>query len=606
MPGIAGLITRKPREWAAAQLSRMLGVLRHESFYTSGSWTNESCGVYVGWTSQERSFADGMPLRNERGDKVLVFAGEEYPDPAIIPGLKQRGHEFPKDGCSYLVHLAEEDPSFYQQLNGRFQGLLWDGAVGATTLFNDRYGMQRLYYYEAKDAFYFSAEAKSILAACPELRRIDARGLGEFVGCGCVLENRTLFEGIRVLPPASAWTFCGGAIDSRKTYFEAAEWERQASMEPEAYHERLREAFAGNLKRYFNGRQNLGVSLTGGLDTRMLMAWQQAAPQSLPCYTYGGTYRDCRDIVVARQVAQACGQPHEVIPVGHDFLSRFGHYAERSMYLSDACVDVTRAPDLYLSEKARMIAPVRLTGLYGGEVLRPQARAFKPVRLARELFASDFLQHVEAASKTYAANIEGHPLSFAAFRQAPWHHYGILALEQTQLTVRTPFLDNDLVRTVFRAPGAAFANNDLRVQLVGEGNRTLQNIRTDRGFGGESGPVVSWIARNFLEFTFKAEYAYDYGMPQWVARVDHVLSRLRPERLFLGRHKVYHYRVWYRDVLSRYVKDMLLDSRTLARPYLERRAVEAVVHGHLTGSRNYTTEIHRLLSLELLHRLFVD
>jgi len=51
---------------------------------------------------------------------------------------------------------------------------------------------------------------------------------------------------------------------------------------------------------------------------------------------------------------------------------------------------------------------------------------------------------------------------------------------------------------------------------------------------------------------------------------------------------------------------MLLDPRTLARPYLERKGVEAVVSGHLKGNRNYTTEIHRLLSLELLHRLFLD
>ena len=112
--------------------------------------------------------------------------------------------------------------------------------------------------------------------------------------------------------------------------------------------------------------------------------------------------------------------------------------------------------------------------------------------------------------------------------------------------------------------------------------------------------------RNYLEFTFKAEYAYDYGMPQWLAGLDHFLSPLRLERLFLGNHKMYHYRVWYRDILSSYVQEMLLDSRTLSRPYLERKGVEAIVRGHLKGNRNYTTEIHRLLSLELLHRLFVD
>jgi asparagine synthase (glutamine-hydrolysing) len=51
---------------------------------------------------------------------------------------------------------------------------------------------------------------------------------------------------------------------------------------------------------------------------------------------------------------------------------------------------------------------------------------------------------------------------------------------------------------------------------------------------------------------------------------------------------------------------MLLDPLTLSRPYLDRKAVEATVRAHLKGIHNYTTEIHELLSLELLHRLFID
>ncbi|MGH9484686.1 MAG: hypothetical protein ACRD1F_06490, partial [Terriglobales bacterium] len=48
----------------------------------------------------------------------------------------------------------------------------------------------------------------------------------------------------------------------------------------------------------------------------------------------------------------------------------------------------------------------------------------------------------------------------------------------------------------------------------------------------------------------------------------------------------------------------LLDRRSLARPYLNPGAAEEVVRRHLKGDRNYTEEIHRLLSLELLHRRF--
>jgi asparagine synthase (glutamine-hydrolysing) len=117
---------------------------------------------------------------------------------------------------------------------------------------------------------------------------------------------------------------------------------------------------------------------------------------------------------------------------------------------------------------------------------------------------------------------------------------------------------------------------------------------------------VEQLSRTWLEFTYKAEYAYDYGMPQRLARIDHLLAPLHLERLFLGRHKPFHFRVWYRDALSRYVRDMLLDSRALSRPYVERRAVEQVVSGHIRGDRNYTREIHKLLTLELQQRLFFD
>jgi len=96
------------------------------------------------------------------------------------------------------------------------------------------------------------------------------------------------------------------------------------------------------------------------------------------------------------------------------------------------------------------------------------------------------------------------------------------------------------------------------------------------------------------------------GMPQWIAQLDHLLAPIHLERLWLGRHKVFHFRVWYRDQLAQYVREMLLDRRSLSRPYLVPEALQTIVNGHLRGSRNYTTEIHRLLTLELVHRLFLD
>ena len=603
MPGIAGLITKLPRAQAIAELRRMAASMVHESFYGTGVYSDETQGVYVAWCAREGSLADDIPLRNERGDVTLFFAGEEFPEPNLSLRLRQKGHDLDDRPSSHLVHEYEDDQTFPARLNGRFQGLLIDSTRGLATLFNDRYGMQRLYYHESPDAFYFAGEAKAILAVRPELRRANAAALGELVALGCVLDNRTIFDGIDVLPGASRWTFRAGTLDRKETYFQPLEWEGQPRLDDdEEYYRELRDVFARSLPRYFGAKGPLAISLTGGLDTRMIMAWHKPAPGSLPCYTFGGSYRDSQDVIVARRVASACGQSHDIIPVGKDFLSRFARYAERTVYLTDGCADVSRSADLYVNELAREIAPVRMTGNYGSEVLR-RVVAFKPVQPLPGLFAPGFLSHIRAASDAYARTIDVHPLSFAVFRQAPWHHYGLLALEETQLALRTPYLDNDLIRTIYRAPlSATTSDNSLR--LIGEGSAALAAIPTDRGLGMRG--LQGAAARAMHEFSFKSEYAYDYGMPQWLARLDHRLAPFALERIFLGRHKFYHYRVWYRDALSSYVREMLLDSKSLTRPYVDRRRVESVVSGHVKGNENHTLAIHKLLTLELAHRLFLD
>jgi asparagine synthase (glutamine-hydrolysing) len=579
----------------------MVECLRHESFYTCGTWSDPEQGVYLGWVARRGSFSDGMPLHNEDGEITLAFSGEEFPDPAVKSGLRQRGHEIAPDGPAYLVHRYEQEADFPKGLNGRFHGLVIDHRRGTQLLFNDRFGLHRVYYHQAKDAFYFSAEAKAILKVRPELRAIDPRGLGEFLVCGCVLENRALFPGIYVLPPGAAWFFRAGELQKKGFYFEPREWEEQEPLDPDEYYVRLRDSFAASLPRYFNGHERVGVSLTGGLDTRIIMAWQKPRPYSVPCYTFGSAYRDNQDVRLARQVAKICAQEHQVITTGSEFLSQFPRYAERTVYFADACVDLSRSPDLYVNERVRDIAPVRIVGTYGSEMLL-QAIMFKAVKPVEGLFHTDLLPQIDAAEDTYDASLKIHPVSFVAFRQSPWYHYGILALEQTQVAIRSPYLDNDLVRTVYRSPRRTTINAEARLRLIQDGNPALAKLRTDRGIGGFN----SHFSRAPLEFLFKAEYAYDYGMPQWVAQIDHLFARLHLERLWLGRHKVFHFRVWYRDQLASYVREMLFDQRSLARPYLEPKAVRGIVNSHLKGNRNYTTEIHRLLTLELTHRLFLD
>src|SRR5579859_2958073 len=98
MPGIVGFISKMPREQAEQELLQMVETLRHEAFYVTGTWIDESLGVYVGWAARKNSFSHLMPVRNEGGDVVLVFSGEDYPEPGTASQLKKQGHRVDIEG----------------------------------------------------------------------------------------------------------------------------------------------------------------------------------------------------------------------------------------------------------------------------------------------------------------------------------------------------------------------------------------------------------------------------------------------------------------------------------------------------------------------------
>src|SRR6202022_2921717 len=121
-----------------------------------------------------------------------------------------------------------------------------------------------------------------------------------------------------------------------------------------------------------------------------------------------GPYRDCHDARIGRRVAHAAGQSHQVIRLADEFLSNAPKYLERAVYLSEGCTSVINARNVYVNQRAREIAPVRMTGNYGGEVLR-RVRMFKPVEPCSGLFCPEFLSQVKRAKDTYYALLRGRP-----------------------------------------------------------------------------------------------------------------------------------------------------------------------------------------------------
>jgi asparagine synthase (glutamine-hydrolysing) len=173
MPGIAGIISRRPAADCERAVKSMVAIMRHESFHTTGTFSAPELGVFAGWVAQENSFADKQVFQNETKDIALVFSGECFVEPLTKARLKQNGHSFGAGG-DCLVHLYEaRGEKIFAELNGLFSGLLVDRRRKKVFLFNDRYPMERIYWHETADAFYFASEAKALLRVLPELREFD-------------------------------------------------------------------------------------------------------------------------------------------------------------------------------------------------------------------------------------------------------------------------------------------------------------------------------------------------------------------------------------------------------------------------------------------------
>lgn len=218
MPGIVGIIRRRPYEEIDRDLRLMVDSMRHETYYVGGQYVNQDIGLHAGWLSHAGSLGEHMPLISQDKRVVLIIVGEHFPHPGRP--APANGDGGPDSAAQDLLRLYQESESeFLNSLNGWFCGVAVDLSLGKVTLFNDRFGMGRVYFHEAAEEFIFASEAKSLLRVRPSLRAIEPGPLAEYLRCNCVMGNKTLFKGISLLPGASSWIFSGRVAPQRQAYF---------------------------------------------------------------------------------------------------------------------------------------------------------------------------------------------------------------------------------------------------------------------------------------------------------------------------------------------------------------------------------------------------
>lgn len=275
MCGICGVFDfDKERPVAPATVEAMTARLAHRGPDDSGIYVDR----FVGLGHRRLSVIDlaggRQPLGNEDGSVWVVYNGEIYNYLDLRRELADKGHCFATESdTEILVHAWEEHgEACVSQLNGMFAFALWDRKREALVLARDRLGIKPLYYTVAGRMLVFASEIKSILLHPAVKARVDVGAIPEYLLCTTLLDSKTMFQGIRSVPPGTALVVEDGIL-RRHRYW---------SLERDAFHhrgdsfedcrERVRGLLDTSVRMQMVSDVPLGTLLSGGLDSSLVTA----------------------------------------------------------------------------------------------------------------------------------------------------------------------------------------------------------------------------------------------------------------------------------------------------------------------------------------------
>jgi asparagine synthase (glutamine-hydrolysing) len=573
----------------------MMSAMHREPFYANGTRISEAAGVWAGWTAHADSTAHAICTTSQEDGVALLVAGEP-----VAPGSGV-GDSPAEIVARILAGYRRNGTEYLGRLRGVFSLALIDPVARSVHVANDQFGLERLYWGKRADVIYVSSEAKALLAVLPESRRFDDEAVAQYARFGSVTNNRTLFRGLALVPGGTVACVREGSGWRPAPTKAADDWERQEPLPQEAFDRQFEEALRTAVARCFRAGPAAGVSITGGLDTRMIMACLPELRPGPPCYTFAGLAGEPEDARVGRTVATACRLPHHTLRVTTDFLERFGEYVDRTVRITDGCAGATGAHEIHLTAQARELAPVRVTGNFGSEILRGVS-TLRPMISTDEHFSLAFRPLVQAATP---GALPAHPVTRAAFAEVPWHLCGTMIAGRSQVVFRTPYLDEDVVRLAYRVPAADRVGSGPALRLIVGALPELARIPTDRGLRAGDGRVSSIIRRGMAEVLFKLDYLDKEGAGDRQLPFGPLLRVLRKTPL-LGRHKYLEYRAWFQHELAPYVSQVIHDPRVAALGYWDMRALLTLHGAHRDGRRAAVAELGTVLTLEAVDRLLLS
>lgn len=623
MCGIAGIVSATRESNITEGLVReMCNRIIHRGPDDEGILVADGAGLGMRRLSIIDLSGGHQPVFNEDRSAWIVFNGEIYNFPQLRAELQGRGHTFyTKTDTEVIIHLYEEmGADCVQKLRGMFGLAIYDSRKRKLILARDRLGKKPLHYALVNHHLYFGSEIKSILAVVPELAEVNPQGLLEYLYYGYVPDPITAFTRIHKLAPGHLLEFENGEVRVRQ-YWDLPQYGTHAPQSEEECLEELEHRLFEATRIRLISDVPLGAFLSGGTDSSTIVALMARANASpVKTFSIGFKQDDFNESDYARTVARRFGTDHHEMILEPDVVETVGKLTSS---LEEPFGDSSILPTYYVSQMARRYVTVALSGDGGDEIFggydryrfHSNRRIFEHVpEWARRFYRNHvfpLLPHgLKGRKFSYNVSlpwreryVDGLCFVPAFERDAP-----LLSDDFRQVLRRSDDPQNVLLRYFAQAPTQDPVSEllyvDTKTYMVGD---ILTKV--DRMSMLNSLEVrVPILDHEFIEWAtgLPSEWKLRGNRQKYILRK--LAERVGVPKEVLDRPKqgfalpLVH---WMRNELKDLLM-ILLEPRTLQRGYFEASGVRKLMNDHLSGRRESSGRVWRLLMFELWHRNFLE
>lgn len=559
-----------------------------------------------------------QPMSDKEKSVWVIFNGEIYNFRELRTELEGRGHRFrTQSDTEVIVHGYKEwGTEVLNRLNGMFGLAIWDVRQKKLVVARDAMGIKLVYFKDDGKQLTFGSEIRAVLAAGDGSKpEVDTMAIYHFLRFRYTPSPLTIYKGIRKLAPGSMLVVKNGMCREERWYRFAPEPFDPPKKDEDAERELL-ELYRAAVKRHLISDVPVGILLSGGLDSGLLLGlMQEIGPEGhrWPAYTvgYGSSFKD-DELAEAEETCRLLGAEH--IPVRLDKAEFERALPMIVSALEEPVASSSIVPMYFVCQRARKDVKVALIGqgpdeLFGGYKRHLGVRygdTWRRLPPPLRRLAGNAIQRLprnETAKRGVQA-LGGHDRL-----QRYQDVFSLAPAADIQSLFQTDALNDasaDGIVDYWTSLEPEMAHTD---ELGGFQLLEIRSSLPDEllMFGDKLSMAhslevrVPYLDKTVVEYAQRLDSSLKVrrGLRKWLHR--RVCQRYLPEPILRRKKKGFAVNVvdeWFTNALDGLMPEMLLDSASKMFEFLDARAVRHMLDTHRSGKEDNHKLLFSLVMVE--------